>query len=51
MDNAENEENSTYDKPRKQPPLPNTVELCTLCTQYVYAYTFHLDQVLKRVLT
>ena len=35
-------------KPCKQPPpppLPTTEELCTLCTQYVVAYTFQLEQV------
>ena len=34
---AENENNMT--NPVNN-PLPTTVELFTLCTQYVYAYTF-----------
>ena len=35
----------------KHPPpftLPTTVELCTLCKKYVFAYMFYLNQVLKK---
>ena len=32
----------------RQTPLPTKVELCTLCTQYVFAYTIYLEQVLKK---
>ena len=32
--------------PSTSPPLLlTTVELCTLCTQYVFDYTFYLEQV------
>ena len=49
MENVENEENNT--KSHVTPsPLPTTVELCTFCTQYVFAYTFHLGQVKKKIL-
>ena len=43
---SENEENKKAN-PCKQPPppLPTTEELCTLRTQYVFAYTFQLEQV------
>ena len=53
MENAENKENNTTNHLNSPLPLPlpTTVELRTLCTQYVFAFTFHLDQVLKRVLS
>ena len=38
MENTENEEINT------------TVEFCTLCTQYVFGYTFYPEQVLKKAL-
>ena len=44
MENAENEENNTTNHVTP-PPLPTTVELCTLCAHYVFAYIFHLDKV------
>ena len=36
--------------PVNNPPplLPTTVELCTLCLQYVIAYTFQLYRVKKK---
>ena len=29
-------------------PPPTTVEMCTMCKQYAFAYTFHLDQALQK---
>ena len=51
MEKAENEENNTT-TPVNNPPLlyPLQLEFCTLCTQYVFAYIFHLKQVLKKSL-
>ena len=39
--------------PTPEPPPPSlstTVELCRLFKQYVFTYTFHLDQFLKNCL-
>ena len=38
MENPENGENNTTD--HLSNPLPTTVELCTLCTQYVFGSGF-----------
>ena len=38
-------------KTHPPPSLPTTEELCTLCIQYVFAYTFQLEQVLERGLS
>ena len=49
MEIAEKEENNTtLPVSNPHPPPPTTVELCTLCTQYVVAYTFQLKQVVKK---
>ena len=45
MEIAENEENNMTTPP---PSLATTVELCTFCTNYVFAYTFQLKQVWKK---
>ena len=46
MEIAENEENNmTNPIYNPLPPLLTTEELCTLCAQYVFAYTFQLEQV------
>ena len=48
MKKAENEENNTTTTVNNPPhPLPTTVELCTLFTQYVFAYILHLNQAFK----
>ena len=36
MEIAENEENNTKNTVNNPTPLPTTVELCTLCTVYMY---------------
>ena len=49
MEIAKTEKNYTTNPVNNPPPpLPTTVELCTLCTQYVFAYTFQLEQGLKK---
>ena len=45
----ENQENNTINPVNNNPPpQPTTVELYKLCRQYVFAYTFQLEQVLKK---
>ena len=44
MTNAENEEIIGQTMFTSPPPLPTSVDLYTFRTQYVFAYTFHLDQ-------
>ena len=44
MEITKNSENNTTNPVDTSPPLLNKVELCTLCAQYVIAYTFQLDR-------
>ena len=48
MENAENEKNDKTNHVKTH-PLSTTFELCTLCTQYVFVYTFYLDKGFKKI--
>ena len=52
MEIAQNEENNeTSPLNNNPPPSPTTAELCTVCTQYIFANTFQLEQVLEKRFT